>query len=204
MRRGFLLLTLALPLLFVNISSAQSLRLGADVGTVRQMGETWEQWEWGLSLGLNGMINITNNILAGGRLGYNRWNPDDQEFLDVFDDTLIDPTVEGRASVFEIIPFLRFTTGMEDRFVNAFGQLGFGLFIIDQAVTVTGTFGEEVENVVFGPGRENRFGLSFGAGVSLGSARFFTVDIYPVFNYVFLPGSDLRYLQINAGVSFGF
>ena len=64
--------------------------------------------------------------------------------------------------------------------------------------------GELVVQEVFGEGTQGRFGFNVGLGITFGNPEFITVDLYPMFNLVFLgDGDSFRYFTINLSLGIG-
>jgi hypothetical protein len=89
--------------------------------------------------------------------------------------------------------------------INLFAQIGAGVYILNNEIIVTGENDEgSVIQQVFGEGTIGRFGFNVGAGVVFGNQEFITIDLYPMFNLVFLGGGDtFRYFTINLALGIG-
>ncbi len=190
---------------FTTPGSAQNLRLTLDGGASRSLGDNFDEFNWGYSLGTSLFTNITENLYFGGRLAYNRWGPDEAEFLDRIDpfDIVDSAEVQGSAVIVEVVPALRLMSNYTGPF-NFFVHSGAGLYIMNTEITVNGadengdTFQE-----VFGDDTRYRFGLQLGTGVIIGSLRFFSIEVYPMFHLIFDDPDVFTYLSFNAGIGIG-
>ena len=187
-------------------SSAQELRLTLDVGMSRPTGTDFDLYDYGYSVGANALFRITENLRIGGRIAYNRWGPDEAEFLnriDPFD--IVDPDVEGDAAILEVVPIVRLMTNYPFSPVNFFAQVGAGLYVLNLRTTITGSDGENQPlEWIFGEDSQYRFGTQLGAGFIFGSPDFLSVELYPMFHLIFNNGENtFKFFSINLGVGLG-
>ncbi|KMQ49957.1 hypothetical protein CHISP_3103 [Chitinispirillum alkaliphilum] len=203
----FAALLLFLSLGFAGPASAQGLRLSLDGGASRPLGDAFDQFNWGYSLGANLFFNITDNFQFGGRLAYNSWGPDEAEFLERIDpfDIVDTAEVEGRATAVEVVPAIRLITTYPLSPINFFVHAGAGMYIFNTEITVNGNDenGNPIERV-FGDDTSYRFGAQVGAGLLIGSVRYFAIEIFPMLNWVFGNNDEaFNYWSINAGLGIG-
>jgi hypothetical protein len=185
-------------------ASAQNMQLGVNGGVSQPVGPRYETWNTGFSVGATALSYTFNLLGLGVRFGYNRWTPDAESFEQQVS-SLFNPDVSGATTIIEFLPTARVHTFLELSPVNFFGQASFGLFLIQEKAEVTGTLGSVPVTAVFNDGDWlGRWGFSTGGGISLGNPRFFTVDIFPLYNIVFTEGTDFQYFTGNLGVTIGF
>ncbi|MDG5815350.1 hypothetical protein QA601_09685 [Chitinispirillales bacterium ANBcel5] len=187
-------------------SSAQDLRLTLDAGVSRPAGDLMDQFSWGYSGGGNFLIRITDNLSLGGRIAYNRWGPDEAEFLEDIDPfDIIDAEVEGEARAFEVVPIVRLTTAYPLSPIQFFLHGGAGLYGLSDEVEVNGNDedGNPVSEI-FGDDWRYRFGAQIGAGLLLGSPDYLSLELYPAFHLIFDGNDDtFQYFSINIGLGLG-
>lgn len=190
-----------LLIVLINLpTQSQQLRLSLIGAVSKEVGPNFEDFNWGFSVGGNIFFFVDDNIMLGVRSTYSRFTPDESEFTESVD-ALFSGEVSGDAFVVEILPSLRLTTNYPLSNINFFAQVGAGLFIINNEITVNGTDGAEE---VFGEGTRGRFGFNVGGGLSFGNPEFISVDLYPLFNLAFLGEGELfRYLTINLALGIG-
>lgn len=203
-----MLMALCALLSFTSIE-AQGVKLSLIGAVSKEVGPEHENFNWGFSVGGDFFFYVDDNILLGLRSTYTRFTPDETEFVESVGG-LFDGNVSGNAFVVEIIPSLRLTTRYPMSIINLFAQIGAGVFILNNEVTVTGdTNGDgdgdgSVIQEVFGEGTQGRFGFNVGLGITFGNPEFITVDLYPMFNLVFLgEGDSFRYFTINLALGIG-
>ncbi len=183
---------------------AQGVKLSLIGGVAKEVGPEHEDFNWGFTVGGNFFFFVDDNILLGLRATYSRFTPDESEFTESVSD-LFGGKVSGDAFVVEIIPSLRLTTRYPMSGINLFGQVGAGVFILNTEVTVTSGDGDgSTVEEVFGEGTIGRFGFNVGAGITFGNPEFISVDLYPMFNLVFLgEGDSFRYFSFNLALGIG-
>lgn len=194
-------------LLSYSSIEAQGVKLSLIGAVSKEVGPEHERFNWGFSVGGDFFFYVDDNILLGLRSTYSRFTPDESEFVESVGD-LFEGNVSGDAFVVEIIPSLRLTTRYSMSNINLFAQIGAGVFILNNDVTVTGESDEDGETSVvqevFGEGTQGRFGFNVGLGITFGNPEFITVDLYPMFNLVFLgDGDSFRYFTINLALGIG-
>jgi hypothetical protein len=196
--------TVLIILLITFSISAQQLRLSLIGGVAKEVGENFDRFNWGFAAGGNIFFYLDDNLLLGARAAYTRWTPVDSQFLQSVG-SLLDGKVSGENYTIEIVPFARLTTNFPMSMINLFAQAGAGLYIINSEVTVTGTGEDETEiQQIFGENARARFGAAIGGGLTFGNPEFISVDIYPIFNLIFLDKSEwMKYLTINLAIGFG-
>lgn len=189
---------------FFCLGGAQQLSVDINAGVSQPIGSNADRWNTGFSVGGDGFIWVFDRLGIGGRFAYNRWSPDKDAFLDGFD-AITDPDVKGSLMIFEIIPSARVRTNYETSPLNFFGQGGFGLYVIRTEAELSGLQLDSPVEDVFNDGEWiGRWGFQLGAGVSLGSSRYFSVDIFPLYNIVFNSDRAFQYFTGNVGLSFKF
>ncbi len=203
MKNTWILLAICALLSYSSIE-AQGLKLSLIGAVSKEVGPEHENFNWGFSVGGNFFFYVDDNILLGLRATYSRFTPDETEFVESVEG-LLEGNVSGDAFVVEIIPSLRLTTRYPMSMINLFAQIGAGIFILNNEVTVTGETDESsVVQEVFGEGTQGRFGFNAGAGITFGNQEFITVDLYPMFNMVFLgDGDTFRYFTFNLALGIG-
>ena len=188
----------------LNPASAQQMTLDVNGGASQPIGSNYDDWETGYSLGASGFIWVAERFAIGGRFGYSKWTPNESSFSEAVED-LLNIDVSGSTTILEILPSVRIRTAYEDSPLNFFGQAGLGLYMIKTETSIKGELvGVPVETVFDDGDWIGRFGASLGAGISIGSARSFTIDIFPLYNLV-NAGSDesaFQYFTANVGLSF--
>lgn len=203
MKKTWIFITLCALFSYSSIE-AQGIKLSLIGAIAKEVGPEHENFNWGFSVGGDFFFYVDDNILLGIRSTYSRFTPDESEFIESVSD-LIEGNVSGDAFVVEIIPSLRLTTRYPVSMINLFAQIGAGVYILNNEIIVTGENDEgSVIQQVFGEGTIGRFGFNVGAGVVFGNQEFITIDLYPMFNLVFLGGGDtFRYFTINLALGIG-
>jgi len=206
MKKTWMLMALFALLSFSSIE-AKGVKLSLIGAVSKEVGPDHEIFNWGFSAGGDFFFYINDNILLGVRSTYSRFTPDETEFVESVEG-LFEGDVSGDAFVVEIIPSLRLTTRYPMSMINLFAQIGAGVFILNNEVTVTGKTDEDGETSViqevFGEETRGRFGFNVGLGLTFGNPEFITVDLYPMFNLIFLgEGDSFRYFTINLALGFG-
>jgi opacity protein-like surface antigen len=201
---GILMIVLFSMNSFSQNTSTQQLRLSLIGGISKELGTSFEQFNWGFNVGANLFFYLDDNLMLGLRAAYNRWTPDETEFLESAEG-VVEGDVDGDAFVIEIVPSLRLTTNYPVSTINFFAQVGAGLFVVNTDVTVEGV--SETDAFIqetFGEDSRGRFGFNVGAGLSFGSPQYISVDLYPMYNLIFLgESSTLQYLTVNLAVGIG-
>lgn len=198
----FIHCVLSMLLLFTTINS-QQLRLGLTGAISKEIGPNIENFNWGFSAGGNIFFFLSKNALIGVQASYSRFTPDESQFTESIDD-LFSGKVSGDAYIIEIVPSLRLTTAYSLSNINFFGQAGVGLYVINTLVTINGTRDDSQVQEIFGEEASGHLGFNIGGGFTLGKPDVITLDIYPVFNLVFLDNDQLmRYFSINIALGFG-
>jgi hypothetical protein len=157
-----------------------------------------ELWSTGLRIGAHGFFRIAPFASIGGCFSYNRWTPDEDALIGDLDYPEFDWDVSGSLSIIEIAPAVRLFALPEEMPVQAFLQLGVGLYLIDAETTIDVSYAGESER--FDDERsENKVGMSLGVGMSY---RFF--EILPSFTIAATEDGSTTYYSISAGASFAF
>ena len=195
---------LFLILFSAGLIHAQQLRFIGDGAVSKSVGQNYNLFNWGFAAGGDVLFYIDDNFLLGARAAYVRWSPVDSEFLDNVEG-LFNGQVSGNASTIEIVPIARLTTNYPMSVINLFAQAGAGLYITDTKVTVSGTDGtDSLIQRSFGTDSKGRFGFSIGGGLTFGSPEFISIDVYPLFNMVFLENNNrFKYFTFNLGLAVG-
>lgn len=111
---------------------SSNVSLCIDFGGSNTIGDYEEYLEFGISYGANTYYSLNSHLMIGAKFGINRWTP--QEFPYGVG-VLLDWT--GSAKMYEIIPVIRLVSGDHlIRSVNAFMQMGTGVFILDSNARV--------------------------------------------------------------------
>jgi hypothetical protein len=183
---------------------AQGITIDVDGGVSQPIGVEISHWNTGFDVGTNIFIWPTDRFGLGLRVGYDQWTPNKTKFSqDV--GNLLNSDVSGSTNIIEIIPSARITTGYKSSGINFFGQVGTGIFAIKAESNVTGLLSNESSTVNVDKGEWiGRWGFQIGPGVSFGSARFLTVDVFPLYNVVFNGNVVFQYVIANVGLSFKF
>jgi hypothetical protein len=90
--------------------------------------------------------------------------------------------------------------------INFFLQGGAGLYVINDKTTITGTTTGGIPlDKTFGSGSRGRFGLQMGGGLEFGNPVFISIDVFSLYNIVFMGGesSTFKYFVINLGQGIG-
>jgi hypothetical protein len=205
MKRKVLLTCLIIPVLLIGFSGsvpAQGLTIDIDGGVSQPVGTEMTHWITGFDFGTNIFLWPVDRIGIGLRVGYDRWTPDKAKFTDEVG-PLLNSDVTGSTSIVEIIPSLRITTGYRSSGINFFGQVGTGIYAIRAESNVTGLVSGALSTMKIDNGEWiGRWGFQIGPGISLGSARSLTFDIFPFYNVVFNGNHVFQYFIVNAGISF--
>jgi hypothetical protein len=189
-----------LLLLFPPLIDAQQLKLNIVGGASKKAGPEFTDFNWGFAVGGELFFYLNRNILLGAHVVYNRWTPDEGSFTENIA-TFFNANVEGDAFSIEILPLLRLTTRYNGG-INFFLQGGAGLYLINDEITVEATDFDATIEETFGAGTRGRFGVSAGAGFTLGDMNSLSLDLFPAFNLIFIEsGSTLRYFSLNLGLS---
>ena len=193
-----------LILFSVNSVRAQQLRLIGEGAVSKAAGENYNLFNWGFAVGGDLLFYLDDNLMVGARAAFVRWSPVDSEFLKNVGN-LFNGQVSGNVTTVEILPIIRLTTNYPLSVINFFAQGGAGLYIVNTQVTVSGTSGtDSLIQESFGKNARGRFGYSVGAGFTFGSPEFISIDLYPLFNLVFLENSNrLKYFTFNIGLAVG-
>ncbi|HEX3019486.1 MAG TPA: hypothetical protein VHP36_04260 [Chitinispirillaceae bacterium] len=202
MKKTWIFLALCVLVSYSSVF-AQGLRLSLIGAVSKEVGPSHENFNWGFSVGGNVFFFLGDNLLLGVRSTYTRFTPDESEFTQSVSD-LFNGNVSGNAFIVEILPTLRLTTRYPMSGVNLFGQVGAGIYILNTEITVSGDDGggSTVEQI-FGEGTIGRFGFNVGAGITFGNPEFISVDLYPIFNMIFLGDDTFRYFSINLALGLG-
>lgn len=189
----------------VNMAAAQSANVfGLGGGISKATGDGSEYWNMGFNVNGEGFINISPNLLVGGRVAYNRWTPNQDELkkeLADFSDIAVD--ISGAATIIELVPTVRFVAAAgANQNAQVFGQFGAGYYLMNMKADISASFmGETVTETV--DDSENKFGINLGAGVILGAAGKTKFSVYPMYNIVFTDEESTKYFTVNVGVVFG-
>jgi hypothetical protein len=201
---------LIIPLLMLvlsnfSVTKAASLRLEIEGGVSKQVGQFYDDFNWGFDLGGDIFFYLDNNVLLGIRVAYNRWTPSDSDLVKDFTG-LVNGNVSGHAFSWEFIPTFRLTTDVTTSPVNLFLQGGAGLYVINNKTTITGTTTGGIPlDKTFGSGSRGRFGVQMGGGFAFGNPEFISIDVFSLYNIVFIGGesSTFKYFVINLGLGIG-
>lgn len=200
----------AIPILLIVLSNftlinSATVRLQVEGGVSKQIGQFYNDFNWGFDLGGDALFYLDRNILLGIRVAYNRWTPSDSNIISDFKG-LVSGNVSGHSFSWEFIPTLRLTTDFTTSLVNLFVQGGAGLYIINDKTTITGTTvgGLPLEQT-FGLGSRGRFGVQMGGGLEFGNPETISIDVFSLYNIVFMGGesSTFKYFVINLGLGIG-
>ena len=210
-KHRFFLLFCLIIVCAVGSVNAQQMRLSIDGGTSKPVGQNEDLLHWGFSVGGTIMFNIIDNLWLGGRIAYNRWGHDESEFIDrITHLNLTDPDVhKGAGEALEVVPAVRLMTNYSVSPINFFLHGGAGLYVLNLQTKVSGFRDNnginEVVTDIFGDD-VMRFGIQAGGGVLLGSPRFISVELFPLYHLIFNGqnhGHPFQYFSINLGVGLG-
>jgi len=208
--RFFLLICLIIVCAF-NGANAQQVRFSLDGGTSKPVGKNEDLLHWGFSVGGTVMFNIIDNFWVGGRIAYNRWGQDESEYIDRLTNLgLTDPDIrKGAGEALEVVPAVRLITNYAISPINFFLHGGAGLYVLNLEARVSGIRNVEGLNTtvtdVIGDD-VMRFGVQLGGGILIGSPRFISVEIFPIYHLIFNGqnhGNPFLYFSINLGVGLG-
>ncbi|MCL2689010.1 MAG: hypothetical protein FWE57_04080 [Chitinispirillia bacterium] len=191
--------------------NAQQVRFSLDGGTSKPVGQNEDLLHWGFSVGGTVMFNIIDNLWIGGRIAYNRWGQDESEYIDRLTNLgLTDPDVhKGAGEALEVVPAVRLMTNYGIAPINFFLHGGAGLYVLNLEARVSGIrSGEDLNEAVTDILGDDvmRFGIQLGGGVLIGSPRFISVELFPIYHLIFNgqnQGRPFQYFSINLGVGLG-
>jgi hypothetical protein len=194
----------ALVIGFFGCVHAHGLTIDIDGGVSQPVGTEMTHWRTGFDFGTDILFWPIDRLGYGLRVGYDRWIPDKTKFTDDVG-PLLNSDVTGSTSIVEIIPSLRLTTGYMSSGINFFGQVGTGVYLIRAESNVTGLVSGTLTTTKIDNGEWiGRWGFQIGPGISIGPAKFITLDIFPLYNVVFNGDHVFQYFIGNAGISFKF
>lgn len=172
-------------------------------GVSSLVGDGSEYWNTGFAVGGCLLYRVMPGVLLGGRVGYNRWTPNEEELTKPYEGLGINWDVSGSATSIEIAPIVRVTqTPGKGRKVSFFGQFGFGIFMIDIDGLVEAWYmGEYVAAEV--KVSENKAGLSFGGGLIIGDEAGIRFEVFPKYTVVLTEVESTKYIALNIGVVVG-
>ena len=195
-----------------GISYTQEMSFGVNAGISKAVDDVY--WNLGFSVGGNVFYSVSPNFSLGGRIAYNRWAPNQDWFVGLHDRDIMyhlnyppsnqiywNVSGSGR-TIIEIVPSIRILAPTaENQSVNFFGQLGLGFFLINQDVTVYGSYmGSSCE--VYDKDSENKPGLSIGGGLTIGKKGSTCFEILPLYHIIFTKDETTKYFSVSAGVVF--
>lgn len=201
-----LLVTLAF-LLFTNLSplygQQQQNLIGFGGGISKATGDGSEYWKLGFSINGEFFHKVTENILIGGRVAYNRLSADEDELKKEFSGISgLSLDVSGSASIIEFIPSIRLISSpSQGQNVQVFGQLGFGYYILKMEAEASATYMGNSESFSMDE-TDNDFGLNIGAGIIIKKSENIKFSIYPLYNFIFTEEETTKYFTINLGILF--
>lgn len=168
-------------------------------GVAGLTGDGNEYWNVGFTAGGHALFRITPYVMAGGRISYGRWGPDEEALVGELGHPGIAWDVAGSRTAVEIAPVVRFLapTGEESSF-KLFAQIGAGLYILNSETTVTASYAGQTETFA-DETSENKIGMSIGAGIDIGY-----FEILPLFTIVATEGASAGYYSIQAGAAFSY
>ncbi len=175
-----------------------SFSIGGGVSLPTGEGSRFWHTGWYLGFGAYGYLN--RNIMLGGMISYHRWTPDEAELTEFMDNLGfrgISWDISGGASIFAIVPSIKVMgPWTETQSVNVFGQLGFGLFMIDFDGTVRGTYlgktlQERLKETTTKPG------FSISAGIVIGKMGDLRFEIVPSYNIIFTDEENTHFVTIG-------
>jgi hypothetical protein len=172
-------------------------------GGVRQIGQDFDRYDWGYSVGAQVLGVVSPNWLIGGRVAYNQWDTRTSEFANSRPD-LTNVSVSNDIWTVEVMPIARLATNTQAP-MGLFLQGGAGLVILDNRVELTGIDAQGATvTTTQGAKDEARFGAQVGAGGTL-DFESFRIEAYPLYTYVWTDkGQDVQYMTLNLGIGFAF
>lgn len=189
---------------FFSSVLAQGLTIDIDGGVSQPVGVEVSHWNTGFDFGTNIFLWPVDRLGLGLRVGYDRWTPNKAKFTQD-EGALLNSDVSGSTSIIEVLPSARLTTAFKSSPINFFGQIGTGIYAIQAESNVTGLVSGALSTVKIDNGEWiGRWGFQIGPGISIGAARFLTIDIFPLYNVVFNGNVVFQYFIGNAGISFKF
>ena len=187
-------------------AGAQQIRFSLDGGTSKSVGENEDLLHWGFSVGGNIFFSIIDNFWVGGRIAYNRWGHDEAEFVKrITRLNITDPHTHSDAGQsLEVVPAVRLMSSYPMSPINFFLHGGAGLYVLNLQTKVSGFRGGEAVTDILGNDMM-RFGMQLGGGILLGSPRFISIELFPLYHLVFNgnPGGPFQYFSLNLGVGLG-
>ena len=182
--------------------SAQGIRLGADIGPAFTTDEFSSNWKTGYCLGTHFFILPfpTTMIQLGARIAYDRWSSEDKSLTTLL--PIPDPTASasGFQSYWEISPTVRLASDIKSSPLNAFVEAGYGLFVRNGQILVHSTANTTDISATY---KSESVGATVGAGVSLGLPYYVSIEILPLYHFVFVPNSRSEFLTLSAAVMLG-
>ncbi len=181
-------------------SNAQNLSFTAGGGITTFTGDGSEYWNMGFHLAGQGFFALTPNILIGGRIAYNRFSPDQDQFINEFDFGGVDISVSGSGSVVELLPSVRFQTAVSsDQSVVVFGQGGLGLYMASLDATVKISYQNYNWEETVGDSSSD-FGFCFGGGIGFAASENLKVEILPLYHIIPGDGGATNYFSVSASI----
>lgn len=199
------LVTLAF-IIFMSIiqtySYSQNMTYTAGLGFDKLVGHEGKLWNVGFTLAGQGFYHLTSNILVGARVAYNRFAPN-VGYLTRIQVTGLEYVVSGSATIFELIPTVRFMLPpSRTQNLSFFIQAGFGLYMTSFSSTVEASIdGLSVSKTCEHSG--NDFGLNIGAGVIAAQIKGMRFEILPMYHITFTEGNKTDYFFVCVSALFG-
>ena len=185
-----------------TFSYSQKVTYTAGLGFAKLTGHGGEPWNLGFTLAGQGFYHLTSNILVGARVAYNRFAPD-VGYLTRINVTGLEYVVSGSASIFELLPNVRFmfpTSGAQS--LSFFTQAGFGLYLTSFSASVEASIdGLSVKETC--EHSESQFGLNLGAGIIIAQIKGWRFEILPLYHIIFTEGSKTNYFFVCVSAMFG-
>ena len=183
--------------------------IGLGGGISKAAGDDSKYWNIGFNFGGELFQKVSENILIGGRVAYNRWGPNEDELKKLYSGSGFPGMsghsldVSGSSSIIELLPSIRLVSSTnQDQKTQFFGQIGAGYYILKiESEASTSYNGNSAWASFNSP--ESTFGINFGAGIIIASSGNTKYSIYPMYNIIFTEEESTKYFTINLGILFG-
>jgi hypothetical protein len=204
-KTGMILATLLVVFTFHQRAIAQEMRWGLSGDVSKYLGEDRDEVKIGYGAAGHVFIPIQKNIWIGGRVSYNYWNLDEDKAIEAWipeEYREVSWSITGSWEALEVSPALRFspTMGIESG-LGFFTHIGVGVFYVNVETTVTGTYEGDtasgIENY-----SETDLGASLGGGAMVGLSKHIQLEVFPLYQMIFVSNETIKYLTINIGISF--
>jgi hypothetical protein len=172
-----------LPLMVAGGAHAQLIGLRLDYGLAKITDGTSSQYNLGYSIGTTALFLRLPlaGMQAGVCIAYDYWSAEGANELDM----AAPGFTGGSTSLLEAVPFVRVTRGTPLPPVSVFGQAGYGWYVRDP---FTG-------HAAINPG------MALGVGGTVGLTSHFSVEVLPLYHFIFVPNATTEFFSLNAAVT---